>query len=310
MRGLYFDKHGAVFRDDLPLPQPGAGESLVRIRLAAICSTDREVLKGYKPDFSGVMGHEFVGVVERSDDAALVGRRVVGELNEGCGHCIYCRTGREKHCEARRVIGLANRDGCFAEYMVIATRLLHPVPDSLTDEQAVYTEPLSAALQIPKQVHIDPDTEICVIGDGRLSYLVAQVLALTGAETTVLGHHAEKLERFRPFAKTTVETDRTYEIVVDACGAPSGIAEAARLVRHAGTIVLKSTYAGAAEIDLSQFVVHEVTIVGSRCGPFAPALRLLERGRIALSPIELHDIADWEQAFASRAFKCGFDFRK
>ncbi len=309
MQGLYFNNGKAVLRGELPIPEPQAHESLIRISLAAICNTDREIMKGYKPDFSGVLGHEFVGIVEKSNDPSLIGQRVVGEINEGCGECVYCKTGREKHCESRKCIGIARKDGCFAPYMVIATRSLHVVPDNVPDEHAVFAEPLAAALEIPDSVHIRPSEEICVIGDGRLSFLIAQVLALTGAEITVLGKHEEKLHRFESFAKTATACDRRFEMVVDAAGSPTGIENAMRLIRSRGTIVLKSTYAGQTETNLSAVVVNEVKIVGSRCGPFEPALRLLSRGVFELPPIELHPIGDWEKAFASSAFKVGFDFR-
>ncbi len=309
MQGLYFDNGKAVLREELPMPEPQAHESLIRVSMAAICNTDREIMKGYKPDFSGVLGHEFVGTVEKSNDPELVGKRVVGEINEGCGECIYCKTGREKHCESRRCIGIVRQNGCFAPYMTIATRSLHVVPDNIPDEHAVFAEPLAAALEIPDSVHIRPSEEICVIGDGRLAYLIAQVLALSGAEITVLGKHEDKLRRFESFAKTATACDRRFEIVVDAAGSPSGIENAIRLVRSRGTIVLKSTYAGNTETNLSSVVVNEVRIVGSRCGPFEPALRLLARELLELPPIELHPIRDWEKAFSSHAFKVGFDFR-
>jgi len=308
MQGLYYNGKVALLRNDLPKPEPDAHESLVRISLAAICNTDREIMKGYKPDFSGVLGHEFVGVVEKSGNPALVGQRVVGELNEGCGECIYCKTGRERHCEERKCIGITGKDGCFAPYMTIASRLLHVVPDNVTDEQAVFAEPLAAALEIPDLIHIRPSEEICVIGDGRLAFLIAQVLALSGAEVTVLGKHEDKLRRFGSFAKTVTACDRRFDVVIDAAGSPSGIDAAMRLVRSRGTIVLKSTYAGNTEINLSALVVNEVTLVGSRCGPFAPAVRLLSRGLLELPAIELHRIEDWKEAFGSRAFKVGFDF--
>ena len=310
MQGLFYDGKTALLRHDLPIPEPEAHESLVRISLAAICNTDREIIKGYKPDFRGVLGHEFVGLVEKSSNPALVGRRVVGEINEGCGECVYCRSGRERHCESRRCIGIARQNGCFAPYMTIATKSLHIVPDNLTDEHAVFAEPLAAALEIPDLIQIRPSEEICVIGDGRLAYMIAQVLSLTGAEITVLGKHEEKLARFESFAKTSTACERRFEVVVDATGSPSGFASAMELVRSRGTIVMKSTYAGNASINLSAAVVNELSIIGSRCGPFAPALRLLSRGLIDLPPIELHSITSWEEAFDSRAFKVGFDFRK
>ena len=310
MKALYYDGGKAKLKEDYPVPVPLAHESLIKISLAAICNTDREIMHGYKPDFAGVLGHEFVGVVESSNDPKLVGRRVVGELNEGCGECVYCKTGREHHCVYRKCIGITGKDGCFAPYMTIATRLLHIVPDELPDERAVFTEPLAAALEIAEQVHIKPSTEVCVIGDGRLAFMTAQVLALTGAPVTVLGRHEEKLEMFKPFANTITETRQSFEIVVDACGSPSGIETAMRHVRSKGTIVMKSTYAKGRELNLSPLGVNEVKLIGSRCGPFEPALSLLERALIDLPPIELFKLEDWEAAFASKAFKAGFDFRE
>lgn len=310
MRGLYFDGKTAELRDDLPIPQPEAHESLVRVLLAAICNTDREIMKGYKPDFSGVLGHEFVGVVEKSSEPSLIGKRVVGEINEGCGECVYCKTDRERHCENRKCIGIAHQDGCFAPYMTIATKSLHFVPDSVPDEHAVFAEPLAAALEIPNLIQIRPSEEICVIGDGRLAYLIAQVLALGGAEVTVLGKHEEKLRLFEGFAKTATVCNRKFELVVDAAGSPSGFETAMSLVRSCGKVVLKSTYAGQASLNLSSVVVNEVSVIGSRCGPFAPAVRLLERGLIKLPQIELYSVEDWKKAFDSSAFKVGFDFHK
>lgn len=288
------------------MPVLGPNESLIQVKLAGICNTDREILKGYRPDFRGVMGHEFTGVVVRSSDPYWEGKRVVGELNEGCGHCVYCRTGREKHCLSRRVIGMDGKDGCFGEYMALATHLLHEIPEGLSDEEAVFTEPLAAALEIPKQVHIDPSREIAVIGDGRLAYLTASVLHLTGAGITVVGKHEEKLRAFQKFGAVTVKPEGSYELVVEATGSPTGLETAMRLVRKQGTIVLKSTYAGKTAVDMSFFAVNEVTLTGSRCGPFEPALSLLKKGLVTLPPIELYELKDFEQAFASRAFKAGF----
>ena len=308
VKGLYFDGEKAVYREDLPKPVCKEGESLIRILMAAVCSTDREVLKGYRPNFRGVMGHEFVGVVEESEDKSLIGQRVVGELNAGCGHCLYCRTGREKHCPDRKVIGMEGKDGCFAEYMTLQTHLIHRVPDELPTERAIFTEPLAAAFEITSQVHVSPDTKVAVLGDGRLSLMIAQVLNLTGTDLTVIGKHPEKLEKFSPFAKTVTETDETFEIIVDATGAESGLQLAKNLIRRQGTIILKSTYAGTANVDMSYFVVNEITIKGSRCGHFEPALRMLAQKRIVLPEIELFDLRDHEKAFAYRGFKAGFRF--
>lgn len=309
MIALYYDGQDTRLAQDYPEPIRAEHESKIKISLAAICSTDREIMKGYKPDFTGVLGHEFVGVVTESDDVTLVGKRVVGELNEGCGECLYCKTGREHHCVNRRCIGIAGADGCFAPYMTMATRLLHVVPDALEDERAIFTEPLAAAFEICEQVHIKPSQEVCVIGDGRLALMITQVLSLTGAQVFVLGRHSEKLERFLPYAKTMTECTRSFETVVDACGGPAGMEQAIRLVRSRGTIVLKSTYAKGTEMNLSPLVVNEISVVGSRCGPFPPALKALEEGRVTLPEIELFSLSDWEQAFGSRAFKAGFDFR-
>lgn len=306
MKGIYFDGTKAVFRDDLPIPVPTETQSLIRIIYAGVCNTDREVLKGYRPDFKGVMGHEFVGIVEASDDPGWIGKRVVGELNAGCGHCIYCRTGREKHCVERKVIGMEGKDGCFGEYMTLETHLLHEIPANLPLDVALLTEPLAAALEIPKQVHLDPETCVAVIGDGRLAYQIASVLHLQGVDLTVIGKHPEKLAQFEAFGKTVTETADTYEIVVEATGSPSGLELASRIVRKQGTIVLKSTYAGKTSVDMSYFVVNEITLKGSRCGPFEPALRLLGKDLVKLPPVEFYELQDFEAAFASRAFKAGF----
>ncbi len=307
MKALYY-KVKAQYLEDYPVPVPGPNESLVKILISAICNTDKEVLKGYKPDFSGVLGHEFVGEVVESNKEELIGKRVVGELNEGCGQCIYCRTGREKHCLNRKVIGISGKDGCFAEYMTIHSDLLHVVPEGIPTEVAIFTEPLAAALEIMEQAHIQPSKSAAVIGDGRLAFMIAQVVSLSGVDLTVIGRHEDKLKQFSSFAKTATETDETYEIVIDATGSPAGILSAQKLVRNKGLIVIKSTYAGKVEIDMSSFVVNEVTIKGSRCGPFEPAMQLLQRGLVTLPSIELYDLKDYEMALQSKSFKAGFKF--
>lgn len=307
MKALYY-KDKAQYLEDYPIPVPGPNESLVKILLSAICNTDKEVLKGYKPDFTGVLGHEFVGEVVESDKKELIGKRVVGELNEGCGQCIYCRTGRAKHCLNRKVIGISGKDGCFAEYMTIRTDLLHAVHEEIPTEVAIFTEPLAAALEIMEQAHIQPSKSVAVIGDGRLAFMIAQVVSLSGVDLTVIGRHEDKLKQFSSFAKTATETDETYEIVIDATGSPAGILSAQKLVRNKGLIIIKSTYAGKVEIDMSSFVVNEITIKGSRCGPFEPAMQLLQRGLVTLPSIELYDLKDYERALQSKAFKAGFKF--
>ncbi|MFQ8703725.1 MAG: MDR/zinc-dependent alcohol dehydrogenase-like family protein [Eisenbergiella sp.] len=307
MKGIYYDGKDALYRENLPMPVCGANESLVKIHLAAVCNTDKEVRKGYKPDFTGVMGHEFVGEGVDSPDKSWMGKRVVGELNAACGKCIYCRTGRPTHCSFRRVLGMTDKDGCFAEYMTIDTSLLHEVPAELPDEIAIFTEPLAAALEILTQVHISPAKNAAVLGDGRLALMTAQVLALTGVDLTVVGRHPEKLELFKPFAKVTQQGEKEgYEYVVECTGSPTGLPTALELVRKKGTIILKSTYAGNISIDMSQVAVNEITITGSRCGPFEPALKLLKEEKVKLPAIELYDLSDFESAFSSKAFKAGF----
>ncbi len=305
MKALYYD--GTLkYTEDYNKPVIGPGESLVKVLISSICNTDKEILSGYRPDFKGILGHEFVGEVVESNDFNLIGKRVVCEINENCGECVYCKTGRSTHCITRKVIGISGKDGCFAEYIVARTDLLHCVPEDVPSEVAVFTEPLAAALEILEQVHIQPSTSVAVVGDGRLAFMIAQVVSLTGANLTIVGRHEEKLAMFAHFAKVTTNTDETFEVVIDAAGTPSGLLSAQKLVRKKGTIVIKSTYAGNIEINMSDFVVNETTIKGSRCGPFEPALKLLQRKLIRFPDIELYELKDFEKAFQSHAFKAGF----
>lgn len=309
MRGIYFDGKSAVYRDDLPKPVPNPGESLVKVLMAAVCNTDKEILRGYRPDFRGVMGHEFVGIVEESPDSGLVGKRVVGELNATCGKCIYCRTGRFTHCSSRRVLGMHDKDGCFGEYMTIDTKLLYPVPENLPTDKAIYTEPLAAAFEIMTQVSLDSEKNIAVLGDGRLAYCVVQAMCAEGRRVTVVGKHPEKLALFAPYADTTLEREKEgYEIVVEATGSPTGILQALEMVRKKGTIVLKSTYAGEVSLPFSQVAVNEISIVGSRCGPFVPAIQALASGKAQFPEITLFSLENYEKAFNFTGFKAGFEF--
>lgn len=305
MKALYYDKY-LQYIDNYPKPSIEEDESLVEIIMSAICNTDKEILKGYRPDFKGVLGHEFVGRVLESDKVDLIGKRVVGEINENCGECIYCKTGRPTHCSSRKVVGISGKDGCFAQYLVMKTSLLHLVPKNLPSEKAIFTEPLAAALEILEQVHIKPSTSIGIIGDGRLAYMIAQVIYLSGADLTIIGKYEEKLDLFTDFGKVTIKPEESYEIVIDASGSPSGILTAQNIVRKKGTIVMKTTYAGKIDINMSDFVVNEITIKGSRCGPFEPALNLLKLGLIKFPEIDLYALEDYERAFESRAFKSGF----
>lgn len=271
-----------------PIPQPAPGEVRIRTTLAGICNTDLEVVRGYA-GFHGVLGHEFVGVVDQADEPALVGQRVVGEINAYCGVCETCLTGRTSHCPSRTALGIRGRDGALAEYFCLPARNLHPVPQGIPDELAVFTEPLAAACEILEQVHVQPSDRVVVVGDGKLGLLAAQVLALTGCDLLVVGHHEKKLAILsaRGISTQLGEGDLAHhaDLVVEATGRREGLQTARRLVRPRGTIVLKSTYHGLVEADLSSLVVDEITLVGSRCGPFPAALRLLARGLVDVLPL-------------------------
>lgn len=269
------------------MPDPPPGEALVRLLRAGICHTDVELTRGYYP-FTGIPGHEFVGVVERGP-AALAGRRVVGEINAACGACAACSAGRRTHCERRTVLGIVGRHGAFAEYLSLPWENLHRIPDAVPTDAAVFTEPLAAALEIQEQVAIAAADRVLVVGDGKLGQLVAQTLALTGCRLRAVGRHDGKLALL---ASRGIDTGRpddvapgAFDIAVECTGDPAGFTVAQRAVRPRGTIVLKSTYAGALTLDASAIVVHELTVVGSRCGPFAPALRLLAERRVAVEPL-------------------------
>ena len=297
MEALYFNGENLIYTKDYKKPSPKENESLIKILYAGICNTDKEILKGYKPEFKGILGHEFVGIVEESNDLDLIGKTVVGEINRGCGNCIYCKTNREKHCINREVIGIENHDGVFAQYLVWENRLLHIVPDELDNKKALFTETLAAAIEILERVHIKPSTKIAILGDGRLSFMIAQVIALTGANLTIIGKHEEKLKNFGKYGKTTTKLDDSYEIVIEATGSPTGFE----------TIVIKSTYASNITTDLSYFVVNEITIIGSRCGPFEPALNLLKNRYVDFPVVEFYKLKDYKEAFNAKAFKIGFE---
>jgi threonine dehydrogenase-like Zn-dependent dehydrogenase len=274
----------SVSVEDVEKPS-AAGEALVRVLLSGICNTDLEIARGYA-GFNGTIGHEFVGVVEESPDGALRGRRVVGEINAGCGKCDLCRTGDSRHCASRTVLGIHGRDGAHAEFLQLPALNLSPVPDNVPDEHAVFTEPLAAACGILERIGIAGEDRVAVIGDGKLGLLCAQVLVLTGASVLLVGKHSSKLriaER-RGIATATpavaAKQTRQFDVVVEASGAAPGFALALELLRPRGQLVLKSTFHGKTEIDAARIVVDEIAIVGSRCGRFGPALDLLKSGAI------------------------------
>ena len=308
MKALVFD-HELRFVEDYPQPQPESGEALVRVRLAGICNTDLEILRGYM-GFRGVLGHEFVGLVEEAGDADWVGRRVVGEINCACGQCPTCRAGRPTHCPQRTTVGIAGHDGVFAEYVQLPLANLHAVPEGVSDRQAVFAEPLAAALEILEQVHIRPSERVVVLGDGKLGLLVAQLLALDGCDLVAVGKHPDKLailERrgipVRLVGDAGGLATGCADVVVDCTGRPEGFVEARRLARPRGRLVLKSTFHGDNRVNLTSLVVDEVTLVGSRCGPFAPALRLLARGLVETEALvdSEYPLSDGQSAFARAA---------
>lgn len=286
MHALRVEKKKLALKD-VEKPTAG-GEALVRVLLSGICNTDLEIARGYA-GFNGTIGHEFVGVVEESPDAALAGKRVVGEINAGCGECELCAVGDPRHCASRTVLGIVGRDGAHAEFLRLPVRNLFPVPDKVVDEHAVFTEPLAAACGIMERVAINSSQRVAVIGDGKLGLLCAQAIALSGAAVLLIGKHAEKLRIAErrgietAFPKTAVKRKREFDVVVEASGSPSGFAGALELLRPRGTLVLKSTFEGPGnfdEINQARLVVDEISIVGSRCGRFQPALDLLKKGAV------------------------------
>ena len=267
------------FVQDHPVPSPGTEQARIRVKLAGICRTDLEIIKGYM-GFKGILGHEFTGVVESCQDASWVGKRVVGEINAACGSCDYCMTGFGRHCPGRSTLGISGLDGCMAEYCVLPVTNLFCI-EKISDEQAVLTEPLAAACEILEQVPLHGDERVVVLGDGRLGTLCAWVLATAAGRVTLVGHHQGKLDLagWQGIETSLLgqEIEPGADIVVDATGSSRGIEQAIALCRPRGTIVLKSTVAQQGEVNLSPLVVNEITLVGSRCGQFSHALDMMLR---------------------------------
>ncbi len=287
MKALFFDgQNPSLISVSKPVPE--AGEALIHVRYAGICTTDLEILKGYM-SFRGIPGHEFVGVVEESPDPEWHGKRVVGEINIGCGTCPACLAGLERHCPNRRVLGILNKDGAFAEYLTLPVKNLRKLPFSISDKETVFTEPLAAALEILEQVKIEPDFFVTIVGDGKLAQLIARVLTNLGVKPVVVGKHPEKLKRFANQGVATFLADEislsNQDVVIESSGSPDGWELALSLVRPRGTIVLKSTYHKKLTTDPAKLVIDEITVVGSRCGRFDPALRLLENRKIAVDDL-------------------------
>src|SRR5688572_4894612 len=279
--------------------------AIVKVHLAGICSTDLQIFKGYM-GFKGIPGHEFVGSVVEGP-SGLVGKRVVGEINFGCGSCDACRRDLRRHCASRSVMGILNADGAFAEYVAVPTGNLHVVPENVSDEEAVFTEPLAAAFEILTQIQLDPGDEVLVLGDGKLGSLCAQAVRLTGAKVTVIGKHADKLSLIKKAGVRTLPLadwqPRLFDVVVEATGSASGLELALTAVRPRGTLILKSTVAGNHQVSLAPIVINEINLVGSRCGPFPDALNALAQKQVSVTPLieAVYSLNDGVAAFEHAA---------
>lgn len=289
MHALWLDDQHLSFLKNVPIPIPSHDEALIQVLLGGVCSTDLELVHGYYP-FSGIPGHEFVGkVVSSPGDPSWINKRVVGEINIACGKCDTCRSGLTRHCERRKTLGIHAWNGAFAEYLVLPLANLHSVPEHVPDDIAVFTEPLAAACEILEQTHIRSKDRVLVIGAGRLGQLVAWVLQSTGCALEVIARHPHQQELLVKRGIQTVSEDNIdtgkYDLVVETTGSPAGFALASQYIRPRGTIILKSTYNGLTEVDFSALVVNEITVIGSRCGPFEPAIKLLFNGVIDPNPL-------------------------
>jgi len=303
MRALVYRNNTLTLEKNYPRPDLQPGEALIRVLLAGICNTDLEITRGYLA-FEGVLGHEFVGIVENVHEGPgasrpiyLIGKRVVGEINAACrrSDCLYCSQNMPTHCPDRTTLGILNRDGAFAEYLTLPVENLHIVPDNVSDEEAVFVEPLAANFEILEQVHLKPTDSVVILGDGKMGQLAAQVLPLSGCEVMMVGKHEEKLAlAARHGVRTFVlddpqsfrlENRRRVDLLVECSGSAQGLELALRLVRPRGTIVLKSTVAAQSTLHLAPIVIDEIRLQGSRCGPFAPALRALSQRRVDVLPL-------------------------
>lgn len=310
MKAVVFDNNLKLI-SDYNMPVPKSGEALIKVLMAGICNTDFEITKGYM-GYNGILGHEFVGIVEsvNSEDKTLVGKRVVGEINCGCGECEYCKTGLERHCFNRQTLGIWQKDGCMAEYVTMPIKNLLVVPDNISDEEAVMVEPLAAALEILEQLHIRPDANVLVLGDGKLGLTIALALSGAGLNVTQVGKHTNKLaitsqQGVKTLLLKDLQITKTWDVAVEATGSINGFETALSLTKPRGILVLKSTVASGKEFNFAPIVVDEITILGSRCGQFEPALRLLEQKRINFKPLitDVYEIDNAIEAFEKNKAK-------
>jgi threonine dehydrogenase-like Zn-dependent dehydrogenase len=284
MRALVFDGLSVKYRGYHPDPAPAVDQALIQVNTAGICHTDIELAKGYM-GFKGILGHEFVGTVLKSPDDKWIGKRVVGEINCVCGKCDMCHRGLSTHCFNRSVLGILNRDGAFADYVLLPARNLHLVPDNVANEEAVFVEPLAAALQVLRQVPIDSRAKVTILGDGRLGQLVAQVVQRTSCKPLLVGRHPNKLAVAERLGILTalegeLQPRRDQDVVIDCTGRAEGLERAIAIVRPRGTIVLKTTVAAGKPLNMAPLVIDEITVLGSRCGPFRDALSMLAQKQV------------------------------
>ncbi len=294
MKAVVFDKDNSLkFVEDYKKPIPQKGEALVRVTLAGICNTDYEITKGYM-GYVGVLGHEAVGVVEEinDEDQSLLGKRVVSEISYGCkdSNCEWCGKKLYRHCPNRHTLGIWQKDGCMAEYFTMPLEVLFEVPENVTDEQAVFVEPLAAACEITEQLHIKPFEKVVVLGDGKLGLTTALTLNAQNIDVLLVGKHQNKLDIAKKQGVNTVllsdfTVEKKYDVVVEATGSASGFETAMALTKPRGVLVLKSTVASGKELNLAPIVIDEITVLGSRCGQFGGALRLLANEKIDFSPL-------------------------
>ena len=312
MKAIVFD-NGLKLDTNYPKPVPQKGEALIRVTLAGICNTDYEITKGYM-GYKGILGHEFVGVVEdvNGEDKSLVGKRVVAEISYGCNDpdCEWCAVKNYRHCPNRHTLGIWRKDGCFAEYMTMPVNVLFEVPDNVTDEQAVFVEPLAAACEISEQLHIEPMKKVIVLGDGKLGLTTALTLNALNLDVLLVGKHQNKLDIAKAQGVKTellnsFTPEKKYDVVVEATGTASGFETSMALTKPRGILVLKSTVASGKELNLAPIVIDEITVLGSRCGQFPPALRLLKNNRIDFKPFitKIYSIDEALEAFEANKAK-------
>lgn len=312
MKAIVFDKE-LKLDNNYPKPVPKEGEALIRVTLAGICNTDYEITKGYM-GYVGVLGHEFVGVVEdvNGEDKSLIGKRVVAEISYGCDdpNCEWCAKKNYRHCPNRHTLGIWRKDGCMAEYMTMPTKVLFEIPDNVSDEQAVFVEPLAAACEITEQLHIEPTQKVLVLGDGKLGLTTALTLNAQNFDVLLVGKHQNKLDIASAQGVKTQLLDefipqKIYDVVVEATGTASGFETSIALTKPRGVLVLKSTVASGKELNLAPIVIDEITVLGSRCGQFGPAIRLLKNHRIDFKPFitKTYSIDEAIEAFEANKSK-------